>query len=183
LLARFEDRRRRLLRNIERRMIDVGTRLHGSSTRIERWGRNWVRAQRGRLAGAERRMVPSMRAALAARRRRHRELAERLAAMHPRARIADDRARLHELERRLLRAGQDLTSRLRPRLARAAGKLDALSPLSVLARGYALVRDDAGTVIRDAAQVEVGERLRLQLSRGELEVVVEARDDRDGASS
>lgn len=176
LLARFEDRRRRLLRNIERRMIDAGSRLHVSSTRLERWGRGWVRVQRGRLDAAERRMVPCMRAALVARRRRHRELAERLAAVHPRARIAAERARLHELERRLLRAGQELTSRLRPRLARAAGKLDALSPLSVLARGYALVRDESGAVVRDAGQVEVGDRLRLQLSRGELDVVVASRD-------
>jgi exodeoxyribonuclease VII large subunit len=150
LLERLADRRRRLSRSIERQTLDLATRLHGVSNRVERWGRGLVRSER----------------------RRHRELSERLAAVHPRARIASERARLHELERRLLQAGQGLTASLRPRLARAAGKLDALSPLSVLGRGYALVRTHDGTLVRDAVDVQPSERLRVQLSRGELDVEV-----------
>jgi exodeoxyribonuclease VII large subunit len=172
LLERLADRERRLQRNIERRVVDLGARLHQSSTRLERWGHGWVRVQRARLDQAERRMTAVVRGNLAAQRRRQRELAERLAALHPRARIAADRARLHELERRLLRAGKDLTAKYRPRLARAAGKLDALSPLAVLARGYALVSDEAGQLVRDAADVEPGAQLRVRLEHGALDVRV-----------
>jgi exodeoxyribonuclease VII large subunit len=97
--------------------------------------------------------------------------------MHPRARIATERARLHDLERRLLQAGRGLTASLRPRFARAAGKLDALSPLAVLGRGYALVRDHEGTLVRDASAVEPGERLRVQLQLGELDVEVRGKTE------
>jgi exodeoxyribonuclease VII large subunit len=178
LLERLADRQRRLLRNLERRMLDLGARLQGGSNRIERWGRSFVRRQREQLDAAQRRMIPSIRAAVLLERRRHRELAERLAAVHPRARIAAERTHLHELERRLLHAGRGLTASLRPQFARAAGKLDALSPLAVLGRGYALVRDHAGTLVRDAGAVEVGEGLRVQLQRGELDVEVRRKTER-----
>jgi exodeoxyribonuclease VII large subunit len=150
LLERLRDRERRLLRNVERRTLELGARFHAVSKRIERWGQAWVRRERDQLDA----------------------LAQRLEAVHPRARIATERRRLHELERRLVRAGRALTIGLRPRLARAAGKLDALSPLSVLARGYALVADPNGHLLRDAAQVSSGDALTIRLARGELEVEV-----------
>jgi exodeoxyribonuclease VII large subunit len=172
LLDRLADRQRRLSRNLERRVLDLGARLHARSNRLERWGRSFVWREREQLQVARRRMLASTRAALSAERRRHRELADRLAAVHPRARIATERAHLHDLERRLLQAGRGLTASLRPQFARAAGKLDALSPLAVLGRGYALVRDHEGTLVRDAAAVEPGQRLRVQLQRGEIDVAV-----------
>jgi exodeoxyribonuclease VII large subunit len=56
---------------------------------------------------------------------------------------------------------------------RLAEQLDALSPLRVLGRGYALARRlPAGTPVTDAAQVGVGDLLSLQLQRGCLEARV-----------
>ncbi len=172
LLDRLADRRRRLSRSLERRTLDLNARLQAASNRIERWGHNFVRSERERIESSRRRMLASVRGKLLVARRRHRDLAERLAAVHPRARIASNRVRLHELERRLLQAGQGLTASLRPRFARAAGKLDALSPLAVLGRGYALVRAADGSVVRDAATVEPSDRLQILLARGELDVEV-----------
>ena len=55
------------------------------------------------------------------------------------------------------------------RLARTAAGLDALSPLAVLARGYAVCwTDDRTAAIRDAAGVTVGQRVRVTLARGEI---------------
>jgi exodeoxyribonuclease VII large subunit len=50
----------------------------------------------------------------------------------------------------------------------AIARLNALSPLQTLARGYALaeVAED-GTLVRDAAQLSVGHQLRLRLARGQ----------------
>ncbi|HEY1559161.1 MAG TPA: exodeoxyribonuclease VII large subunit [Kofleriaceae bacterium] len=96
-------------------------------------------------------------------------LALRLAAAHPGARIAKRRIDLDAL---MTRAQAALRRRVQARhaeLARLAGKLEALSPLAVLERGYAVVLRD-GHVVRDAADVARGDQLRVRLARGELDV-------------
>jgi exodeoxyribonuclease VII large subunit len=61
----------------------------------------------------------------------------------------------------------------RGRLARAAASLDALSPLAVLKRGYALAQDERGKLLRDSREVQVGDAVRLRLSEGLLRCRVE----------
>jgi exodeoxyribonuclease VII large subunit len=61
----------------------------------------------------------------------------------------------------------------RERLATLSGTMDALSPLKVLGRGYAIAQRADGVVVRRAADVTPGEALRLQLgSSDELLAVV-----------
>jgi len=66
----------------------------------------------------------------------------------------------------------------RSALGRAAGKLDSLSPLAVLSRGYALVFDDGGRLLRRAADVEVGADVRVRLGEGGLAARVTAKEPR-----
>ena len=54
------------------------------------------------------------------------------------------------------------------RLGRSAARLDALSPLAVLARGYAIATDANGRALVDASAVRAGDRLRVRLHRGTL---------------
>jgi exodeoxyribonuclease VII large subunit len=54
------------------------------------------------------------------------------------------------------------------RLARVAASLDALSPLGVLKRGYAMAENERGQLMRDVGQTQVGETLRLRLAEGRL---------------
>ncbi len=54
----------------------------------------------------------------------------------------------------------------------SAAKLDTLSPLKVLKRGFAIVQNDYGEVIRDTARVEVDEPLRIRLANGTLRTKV-----------
>ena len=51
-------------------------------------------------------------------------------------------------------------------LARAAASLEALSPLKVLARGYAIARDEEGHVVSDASALQVGDQLSVLLGKG-----------------
>jgi len=64
----------------------------------------------------------------------------------------------------------------RAALERAAGQLDALSPLACLARGYAIVRhgDAAGPVVRDAGTLGVGDPVALVFARGRARARIEA---------
>ncbi|HET9528187.1 MAG TPA: exodeoxyribonuclease VII large subunit [Pyrinomonadaceae bacterium] len=56
----------------------------------------------------------------------------------------------------------------RERLALAAASLDALSPLGVLQRGYAIAQDASGKLVRDAASVSAGDEVSVRLARGKL---------------
>jgi exodeoxyribonuclease VII large subunit len=59
------------------------------------------------------------------------------------------------------------------RLRGVAGRLESLSPLKVLARGYSITQRD-GRVLRDVADADVGDRIRTILHRGRLTSRVEA---------
>lgn len=87
-----------------------------------------------------------------------------------------DRAR-----ERLARSGDRLTGalerrleRLGHRVAELAGRLDALSPLKVLERGYAVARDSRGVVLRRVAQFAPGLAFRLRVTDGEIGALVAA---------
>jgi exodeoxyribonuclease VII large subunit len=54
------------------------------------------------------------------------------------------------------------------RLSRSAGMLHAMSPLAVLSRGYALVRDGHGEIIKQANQIAPGDKVHVQLAEGEM---------------
>lgn len=80
----------------------------------------------------------------------------------------------------LARSRQSLFSSIRTRLARersrlelAVGRMNALSPLAILERGFAICRDEVGNILRDAARVSAGCRVSVTLSKGELRCRVE----------
>jgi exodeoxyribonuclease VII large subunit len=102
---------------------------------------------------------------------------------HPRQRLAADKARLETTRLRTDRATLALLEKRRSRLQRVATKLDALSPLSVLGRGYALVRDGEGRVVRKANTLEAGAHIRVRLEEGELTAQVLTTDRRERGAS
>jgi exodeoxyribonuclease VII large subunit len=72
-------------------------------------------------------------------------------------------------------AGDLLEGRAR-RLARAADKLDALSPLAALRRGYAVAQDPDGRVLRRVADFEEGASIRLRVLDGRVDCAVEGKE-------
>jgi len=54
------------------------------------------------------------------------------------------------------------------RLGLAAASLDALSPLSVLQRGYAIAQKEDGSLLLDAKQVTIGDAVKVRLARGRI---------------
>lgn len=68
------------------------------------------------------------------------------------------------------------------RFAALAASLDALSPLKVLGRGYAIAQTADGTVLRTSRQVNNGDRIHVTLGQGALDCRVEHTTDRQGES-
>ncbi len=101
-------------------------------------------------------------------RERLRALDERLFAWTQR--LDRDRARLETLAQGLSRWPGPAMREGRARLGTHAASLEALSPLASLSRGYAVVRRASdGAVVRDGAQVEVGQDVDVTLARGALQ--------------
>ncbi len=95
----------------------------------------------------------------------------------PLADLALSRQRHLALERRLLRAWQGRLRETAGQLATLGARLDALSPLRTLERGYAVaVAEKDGRVVTDARDLAAGDRLQLLLARGRARVVVEGTD-------
>src|SRR5581483_4757376 len=89
----------------------------------------------------------------------------RLRAPAERARVL--RTRLDEIERGLERAVRAALTKSEQALAGAAGKLDTLSPLKVLARGFSLTTKD-GAIVRDAATLAPGDEITTRLASGRV---------------
>ncbi len=88
------------------------------------------------------------------------------------------RQRVDELMLRLESRVQRTLDNARARLDRAVAGLEALSPLAVLERGYAIVlRSRDGRIVRSAAEVEPGDRIEARLHRGRLFALVERNDE------
>ena len=114
---------------------------------------------------------------VAARVRHQQALRRRLDARDVRRSLAAVRHRLAAAEGRLRTAGGRTTDRARARLASVAARLDALSPLAVLARGYAVCwTEDRTAILRRAADVAPGARVRVTLHQGELDCEVRSTD-------
>jgi exodeoxyribonuclease VII large subunit len=109
-----------------------------------------------------------------ARKRTHLRAAEMaLLRAHPQKRIAVQRAHLVALEQRLAKAAVAGLAPRKQALGRLTAKLEALSPLRVLDRGYSLVRTPDGQLVTSAQSVSVGQRLDVTLKQGTLVAVVE----------
>lgn len=84
-------------------------------------------------------------------------------------------ARLDELSTRLRTAAGAQLERRRDRLAGVAGKIESLSPLAVLGRGYSVTTEARrGALVVSSDQVRLGEKIVTQLARGKIFCAVEA---------
>lgn len=82
--------------------------------------------------------------------------------------------RLERLRERALDAGADVLGAAERGIAAAAARLEDLSPLGILARGYAVCYEDGGAIVRAAGDVQLGSRVRVRLAKGQLGCVVDS---------
>lgn len=194
LEAELDAQRRRLERAFEIRLGHERVALDRLARRL-RDPRHGVAGVRRRFWEAASRLERGMRRRLSRDRERREELARRLHKHDPTAKLGRERSQIDALAHRLEQAlppalaarrrALELTTRriiegwgpiergARARLGELASRLDALSPLAVLGRGYAIALH-GGRALTDASGAKVGDALRVRLARGTLEAEVRA---------
>ncbi|WP_300268808.1 exodeoxyribonuclease VII large subunit [uncultured Flavonifractor sp.] len=121
----------------------------------------WLRQMEGRLAQAMGRKLERARKDL--------DRAARCRALQDPMNYVDDKRMVLDYQREKLAAGLNAAlNRERQRFGQLASKLDALSPLKVLGRGYAIPRKGDGGVVRSVSDVTPGDGLKLRVADGEI---------------
>ena len=99
-------------------------------------------------------------------------MADKRALTDPTAFLQDRRMQLDYVQQKLVSAAKTVVEKDSRRFAQLTAKLDAMSPLKVLGRGYAMAQNESGEVLRSAQQVEVGEQVHVRLGQGSLRCTV-----------
>jgi exodeoxyribonuclease VII large subunit len=171
LVADLAQRRARLFRSLRAQLDRKRAQLDKGRARVAHPGA-LISDRKLRLDRLQQRLEDRARADLSARASALRKLRDRLQLQHPRERLHRLHREVSRLEEKLAALARRLLSSRRQRFESLAGRLDALSPLRVLARGYAVAFDQRGRALLSADQVQPGESLRVRLHEGELDASV-----------
>lgn len=99
-------------------------------------------------------------------------LSSKRAMRDPMASIDDRRVTLDHYRERLISAQEYVNAQKRHEFVRLAASLDAMSPLKVLSRGYALASNDDGNLIKSVSDTTKGERISVRVVDGALDCTV-----------
>jgi exodeoxyribonuclease VII large subunit len=163
------DLRETLVSLVRYRLLDLSKCVHELSARRGfRRPLDLLRQQRQRADEMTSRLALGLRARLEQSRKRFTALHLRIAAFDFRVKISAFRLHRDRLTADLGIRIERLLRTKRERLERLTLQLEERSPLRVLERGYAIATDAAGNLLRDAAQVQIGDTVAVQLHRGRL---------------
>ncbi|MBV8171855.1 MAG: exodeoxyribonuclease VII large subunit [Candidatus Eremiobacteraeota bacterium] len=128
-----------------------------------------------RLSDLSRRLARCMRAIQSTAAQHVDDLTAGLKRNEPRRRLEDLRRRTRDAQRALRQAFARSQEERRGRLAGAIGGLRALGPMQTLARGYAIVFDEAGGIVTDERRTKAGQKVDIALKSGAIAADVAAR--------
>jgi exodeoxyribonuclease VII large subunit len=148
-----------------------------STHRVLERERTKLERLRGRLAETFARVRVAFDRRHARRESALRDLATRCEAQAPTEIFGRARARVDRAMRAMEAAATLRQNRRRARFSGAVAKLDALSPLAVLSRGYALATTPAGRILFRANDVNAGDPVVIRLSRGRIRATVTDREE------
>ncbi len=167
-----------LTRSVARRLRDAGRELAHLRARLKHPG-TLLRERAQRLDDLEGRLARAQASAFQRERQRLDRLTARLLRRDPQPRLARLGDRLDGAERRLRQAMGHGLARRQDRLSRLAALLDSLSPLATLGRGYAILSDESGAILRRSRDTAVGEAVQARLAEGRLALRVAGIEEDD----
>lgn len=174
LKRQLVDQQSRLQRAMQRRLERDSQQLDSLRARLRHPGEQLNR-QRQHVATLAQRLNRAMQQTLTQQQTQVTQLGRRLASQDIARLHRAESERVSQLHRRLENAMQRQLQRQKTRLTSAARELNAISPLAVLGRGYAIAQDDKGQVVRRAVETQPGQKLSLRLGEGRLSVEVKRR--------
>jgi exodeoxyribonuclease VII large subunit len=171
---------RELTRGIRYRLIMGRQRLtefaqHGAFGRMM----DLIRRRQQRADDLTNRLTHAQRDRVEAHRRRFEHLAAAVRHYDLRLVLGGVRTELNAQVAAMSSAARELLLRRRSRLERLTSQMEALSPVAILERGYALVFDASGKLVKDAARVKVGDAITARVARGEIAATVKKNSSRE----
>jgi exodeoxyribonuclease VII large subunit len=168
-----EAARERLVRAMERRLLEARHALteraqHGAFARMM----DLIRQRQQRVDDLTYRLEREERLTLEKLRRRWESFAAAVRHYDARRVLAGMRRELEVESAALVGGMRNLLLQHKVRAERMTTALEALSPLAILERGYALVFDGAGQLVKEASQVKAGDEISARVARGEIRAVV-----------
>src|SRR5208337_1806624 len=165
--------RERLVRAMERRLLEARHALteraqHGAFARMM----DLIRQRQQKLDDLTYRLERGERQLLERLRRRWEAVAAAVRHYDARRVLAGMRGELTSQTAALTAGMRNLLLQYRVRAERMGRALEMLSPLAILERGYALVFDGEGNLVKDAEQVMPGSEIRARVARGEIRATV-----------
>jgi exodeoxyribonuclease VII large subunit len=165
--------RERLVRAMERGLLEARHALmeraqHGAFARMM----DLIRQRQQKLDDLTYRLERGERAMLELMRRRWETLAAAVRHYDLRRVLGGIRGELNAGTATLAAAMRNQLLQNKVRVERMGRALETLSPLAILERGYALVFDGAGELVKDAGMVKAGDEIRARVARGEIAAVV-----------
>jgi exodeoxyribonuclease VII large subunit len=175
LLDQIAATRERALRSLRYRLLHCRQSLQEQGTqRAEALMHRTISRHAQRVDDLEFQLRRLSRSSLDKARRKADELSRRLQAADLRLKFARNRHALQLLQQRLDKTMQMNLGRAMRRLDDCQLHLRQLSPLAVLSRGYAIVEDKTGHVLRSSTETSAGETVRIRLHEGRLEAEVKS---------
>jgi exodeoxyribonuclease VII large subunit len=99
-------------------------------------------------------------------------LAHRISPLKLASKLNENHTRLALLKQRQISAVKNVSDKKDENLKVMMASLDALSPLSVLRRGFSITENERGEILRDTRQTKIGDKLKIRLANGKLEAEV-----------
>lgn len=162
---------RRLKLAYQQHLGNQQQRLQSLRARIRHPGQS-IREKMQGVDDRELRLRRAMRQQLISLRTREADLEQRLMRQSPLRNLPVQHSKVDQLKQSLIRAQHNQLLRHRQRLDASQQLLNSLSYQQTLNRGYAIVRDEQGNILRDARALEPGQTLSTELSAAELTVTL-----------
>lgn len=167
---------RTLIDNLQRRLLNAHQRLNHLFKRLRHPGQQ-LQEQAQRLDDMEARFTLAMKHQLKLQRAQLGTLSASLSKNQPSHQITRLSMHNQQLSQRLQNAMKHSLESYHQRLKANGLALHTLSPLQTLSRGYAIVKDQQGRIIRSSKEVQIGDQVITQLGHGQLTCAVEAVDN------